>query len=374
VLICNDPDDFSRMIETDLPQTGPIMVLPWRAVSGNYFPKLDRLWTMAEQTIRVICTALHRKPDLVYATYGAIVPAGLLARFSSLPVVLRLMGIFPHHRNIAEGRHKWLGWLLRSRFAHVVCTEDGSDPSHVLPRLLGRDVPWSTRLNGCDAIVDPAGRVQPNPVPRILFLGRLESYKGCSLFLDAALSVLAGNPGAASFEMIGDGPMKAELQQRIDAAGLGGSIRLHGALPHSEVSTVLRDADVYVSVNLHGNLSNANLEALAAGLCMVVPSSDPETPLDTATDRILPADIVTRYDRDSVPESLAAALAELVADPARIGALRAATKALSATVLRSWTDCIAEDKHLLDAIAARKFGDAPKYTRNSPSISSNEAE
>ena len=50
----------------------------------------------------------------------------------------------------------------------------------------------------------------------------------------------------------------------------------------------LNAADIYVSTNMYGNLSNANLEALSAGACLVLPTSEPSLPLDTVTDRLIP--------------------------------------------------------------------------------------
>lgn len=374
ILVCNDPDTrFSRTMRVDMPETGPVLVLPWRSPTGGHVKKLDRLCTAIEQTVRILWFGVRNRFDLIYATYALIGPAGLLARLTQRTVVLRLMGIFPHHRAVAAGKHRLLGWLLKSPFAHVFCTEDGSDPSRVLPRLLKPGIPWSVRLNGCDVTGGPA-RSQ-NKIPRILFLGRLESYKGCIHFLDAALQVLKTNPGSAKFELIGDGPLKAMLQNRIDEAKHAPNIHLRGALPHDDVTTALRNADIYVSVNLNGNLSNANLEALSAGMCMVIPTSDPGIPLDTATDEILPADVVLRYDRTDLSSSLASLLTALVADPARIKSLRSATESLGKQLLRRWTDCVAEDKRILYAIAHGKAPDTGIFLhKSSSSISSSEAE
>lgn len=374
VLVCNDPDPrFTRTIRVDMPETGPVMVLPWRAPTGGHIGKLDRLCTAIEQTLRILWIAQRNRFDLIYATYALIAPAGLLARFTRQPVVLRLMGIFPHHRAVAAGKHRLLGWLLRSPFAHVFCTEDGSDPARMLPRLLKPGVPWSVRLNGCDVTGGPAR--DPGRIPKILFVGRLENYKGCTHFMDAALALLKAKPGSAKFELIGDGPLKDILQYRIDEAHLASDIRLRGSLPHDDVTAALQSADIYVSVNLNGNLSNANLEALAAGLCMVVPTSDHRVPLDTATDEILPADVVLRYDRNDLTSSLTALLMELVSDPARIKRLRSATESLGQRLLRRWTDCVAEDKRILYAIAHGKAPEPGVFLhKSSSSISSSEAE
>jgi glycosyltransferase involved in cell wall biosynthesis len=299
--------------------------------------------------------AARFRPDLIYANYATLLPAALLAR-ACHKVVLRLLGVVPHHRKIANGGLPFFRWLLHSPFVHVVSSEDGSDPAAVLPRLLLPSTPWSVRLNGCDAPMPVTAKARGagsgrDSRPVVAFLGRLEPYKGCLEFIDAALAVLAATPDGADFIILGEGPLRCEMQARVKAAGREARMQFLGSRPHAEVVDRLASTDIYVSTNMYGNLSNANLEAIAAGCCLLLPTSDASLPLDTVTDRLIPADVARRYDRKDVPASLAYALCELLKSPAEVAIRRARTAALARGLIRSWAQSVAEDIALLKSIA-----------------------
>ena len=145
--------------------------------------------------------------------------------------------------------------------------------------------------------------------------------------------------------------MRSELEARIEGAVQGNRVRLVGAQPHSRAYQFVSAADIYVSTNMYGNLSNANLEAISSGACMVIPTSDRSVPIDTVTDGLIPEDAALRYDRDRLPASLAQALAGLVAAPAEIARRRKRTAALASTLIRPWAQCVEEDIDLLKSLS-----------------------
>jgi glycosyltransferase involved in cell wall biosynthesis len=354
-----DDARFRQVRRLKLPRIGDAVVLPYR----NWFGLRRASMAMAEleSAARILAIAAQFRPHVIYATYANILPAALLARLGHGGVVLRFMGVVPHHREIAGGALPLFRWQLRSPFAHAVCSEDGSDPAAVLPRLLARATPWSVRLNGCDAkavgeedirAVHAAHGLGERPV--VVFLARLEPYKGCLEFIDAALAVLRAAPDAADFVVIGDGPLRAEMEARVAAAGQGARVRFTGSQPHGEVGRLLGAADLYVSINMYGNLSNANLEALAAGACLLLPTSDAAVPLDTVTDKLIPEDVAPRYDRARLPHSLADALLRLLESPAEIVERRRRSTALAKRLIKPWTQSVAEDIAVLKALAARR--------------------
>ena len=155
------------------------------------------------------------------------------------------------------------------------------------------------------------------------------------------------------------------MESLVQAAGQTERVHFMGSQTHAQAGRWLAAADIYVSVNLYGNLSNANLEALSAGVCLVLPTSDPDVPLDTATDRLMPADVATRYNRERIPDSLADALAELIQAPHEIARRRGATQALKGKLVKPWDDVIADDIAHLKKIAVGR--PAPKTTPASTS-------
>lgn len=85
--------------------------------------------------------------------------------------------------------------------------------------------------NPVEAPVVPA----PPPIRRpnsIVMIARLTSQKRVDRGIAAFTDVLAALPDA-TLDIYGDGPLRAELQQQIDAAGLAGSVVLHGHDPHA---------------------------------------------------------------------------------------------------------------------------------------------
>lgn len=354
LLFCKEPDRrFPRRRRIETEAAGPIEVVPWRAPTGGRLRAVDRIATELDHARIALAAALARDVSLVYGTWGCVLALGLIARLTPKPTVLRLMGIFPQHRALAAGKGGPYRWAVRAPFALVVCTEDGSDPAAVMDRLVRPGTPTVMRLNGCDADPGAARSSLAGRALKVVFLGRLEGYKGADVFVDAALEAARRLPaGALSVEVIGDGPLRAELARRIDQAGdVGAAVRLRGAVDHAAVSAALQAADVYVSVNLHGNLSNANLEALAAGCALVIPTSDPATPIDTATDRLLPEGTVRRFDRSRPTEALAAALTALAGDAAEVERLQHAARERAADLLKPWTDRIEADKRQVLALA-----------------------
>ena len=109
---------------------------------------------------------------------------------------------------------------MQSPFAHVVCTEDGSDPAMLIPKLVRGDTPWTVRLNGCDARPLPETEVRAfraetglGDRPVVLFLGRLEPYKGAVEFIDAVIAMLQAKPDSADVMVVGDGPLRQLVAQ-----------------------------------------------------------------------------------------------------------------------------------------------------------------
>src|SRR6185295_5248897 len=94
---------------------------------------------------------LRSRPDVAYCANTAFVGASLMARFGIAPVLLRFLGLFPVHREIAERRgHALARWFFHAPFARAICTLEGSGAEFYLPKLLKPGVPHDVLLNGVD--------------------------------------------------------------------------------------------------------------------------------------------------------------------------------------------------------------------------------
>ncbi len=342
---------FKRATRLDLPPLGTVYVLPSRELGrGPITRRLSFLLTEVEQVLRCLWIARRHRSQAAYLTAGNFSPAAAFARLTKVRTILRFMGVFPFHRRLVDGAQPFSRWLFASPFDHVVCTEDGSDPGALLPRLLRPGVPVSVRLNGVAPVPDDGAATEAlrqamdlGGRPVVTFLGRLEPYKGCDEFVAVAEAVLARRPDAADFLVIGDGSRRAALEERVRAAGLEARVRFTGAIDHATIMRYLTLTTVYVSLNLYGNLSNANLEALSAGACMLIPAPDPDNHIDVGTTSVLPPDVVPRFDRHDMVGGLSDALVALLADPDRVAALRYETRTLAGRLLGSWEDRVDQE-------------------------------
>ncbi|HVE77044.1 MAG TPA: glycosyltransferase family 4 protein [Actinomycetota bacterium] len=74
---------------------------------------------------------------------------------------------------------------------------------------------------------------------RIVFAGRLVEEKGATLLIDAT-ALLSG----ASLDIIGDGPVRAELEKRSYERGLDGRVRFHGRMSLQQIKWLLSRGSV----------------------------------------------------------------------------------------------------------------------------------
>jgi len=160
----------------------------------------------------------------------------------------------------------------------------------VLRRLLYRRADMVT-ANMAGAIQDMAAYVPesrlafvPNPVElppdellaradrsnRIVSVGRLVSYKR-HLMLIQAFASLNDEFHAWELDIVGDGPMRPELEKMIAEHGLCGRVHLHGLI--RDVDTFYRAGGIFVLPSSVEGTPNALLEAMAHALPCIVSDS-----------------------------------------------------------------------------------------------------
>lgn len=138
-------------------------------------------------------------------------------------------------------------------------------------------------------------------------VGRLVALKNHALLI-AELPALRAQFPALRLVLIGDGPLRAELQQQASTLGLGECVVFAG--DRSDVATLLAGFDLFVQPSRTEGLSIALLEASAAG-CAIVASRVGGNP-----------EIISDGERGRLFESedgagLRRILVELLEDPAQ---------------------------------------------------------
>jgi glycosyltransferase involved in cell wall biosynthesis len=98
-----------------------------------------------------------------------------------------------------------------------------------------------------------------------LNVGRMAPQKNYPFLLD-----IAERLEHATLVCIGDGPERGHLTSEIARRGLGDKIRLLGALPADRVPLAYRAAEIFVQPSLYEGQSNTLLEAMSAGLPVIV--------------------------------------------------------------------------------------------------------
>ena len=102
-------------------------------------------------------------------------------------------------------------------------------------------------------------------------VGRMQAVKDPLTLVDAFISLCrqqrAPETPAPALVMLGDGPLRIEAQQRLDAAGLGECCWLPGS--RSDIASLLPGLNVFVLPSLAEGISNAILEAMASGLPVI---------------------------------------------------------------------------------------------------------
>ena len=90
----------------------------------------------------------------------------------------------------------------------------------------------------------PAEIPAPPDAARIVSVGRLVEKKGFTVLVEAMAAVVREVPHA-QLHVVGDGPQRTMLEQRVADLGLDGAVRFVGARPHEEVLDAIEGADVF---------------------------------------------------------------------------------------------------------------------------------
>lgn len=157
------------------------------------------------------------------------------------------------------------------------------------------------------------GAVSGRPF-EMLSVGRLVPFKGTAVLLQAL-----ARPELREFDwrlhLVGDGPLRAALEQQVRDSDLATRVIFHGALPRERVLPLLERSELYLApvvIDAEGNTETqgvALLEAMAAGLPVIASAVGgiPET-LGTAAAALVPP---------GDPDTLAAAIRDHLSHPDR---------------------------------------------------------
>ena len=140
----------------------------------------------------------------------------------------------------------------------------GIDADRFSPEF--RSAKWRRRLAGGDPGEDAAKGAEDLPEGRkiLLFVGRMSAEKDLRFLAECYLELAARRPGV-HLAMVGDGPMRGELEEL-----LGDSATFTGWLQGEELAAAFASADIFVFPSSVDTAGQVILEAQASGLPVVV--------------------------------------------------------------------------------------------------------
>ena len=242
------------------------------------------------------------------------VPAARLARVPAVIASQRDLG------NLRPWHQQRLHAGMLRLATHVLVNSDA-----IAERLARTHAARTRRLsvvrNGVDlSRFGPAASGRPGRMI-VGVLANLRPEKGLHQLVEAAALVRQQAAGV-SFEIWGEGPLRAALESQIRSLDLAATVHLRGSTPEPE--RALRQCDVFVLPSLSEACSNVLMEALATGLPIVATrvGGNPGLVEDERSGLLVPP---------GAPRPLAQAIVRLLLTPALAARLAEGARARALT-------------------------------------------
>lgn len=326
------------------------------------------------QTVYVAWACLRLKPDLIYLDSANVLVGAALARlFPETPVVIRLLGVCSWWWSIIDS-NRWIDRLYRyvyrsTGFALVVGTQDGSGTEFWLKKVLPESTARAVMLNGVDpsrlddaeieAKIALLSQLKAQGARIILFIGRLESYKGVEFFLSEMIGLLGEVTHRVHIVVIGTGNLLDYSKSKVAESQNQAAFFFFGAVPHKYIINFHELSDIYISTNFDGNLTNANLEAIACDDCILIPKFAKNEYVDRQTFAWL-GDSVCFYELDG-PNSLKNKTKQLLKNDDEILMYKKRISETKKTFIRTWSQRFDEEYKLLSEIVGNKNRTVSRY-------------
>lgn len=215
-------------------------------------------------------TIRNWRPDVMHVHFA--VPAGasawFLSRLGRLPYVLTAhLGDVPG--GVPEKTEQWFRWIYPFTPAIWRSAEKVIAVSNYTRRLALEHYPVQIDVipNGVDTKALDPGKIIPGDPPHIVFAGRFVSQKN-PLQIVRVLAELQDLPWTCT--MLGDGPLRPQIENEIRKCGLQGRLAVHGWVTPEEVIDQLSQSDILFMPSLSEGLSVVGVQALSMGLALVV--------------------------------------------------------------------------------------------------------
>ncbi len=296
-------DNFLRDEFMALPDV-PLLYCPWRGLADSGF--VARFAGLC-RGMGIDAVLGYSLPTYAWIALGALL-AGVRRRALHVGNVMPFDGRFP------------IKYRVYGRLVRWLCSDYVAVSGVVADSLVDTYGTASRRVhlvpNSCDAraIAGRAQRVRESsdgaPL-RITMVARLEQQKDHATLVEAFGLVRREFPDAVLC-LVGDGPLRSDIEDHVHALGLAGSVELPGF--RRDVPEILGASSIFVLSTHTEGLPLVVPEAFAAGLPVV--GSDVPPVREVLEDGVMGVLVPPRD-----PEALAGALCDLARSPARRAAL-----------------------------------------------------
>lgn len=218
---------------------------------------------------KAMAYARKHRVQLIHAHTEAMAEiASSVAAKLGISSVVTIHGINTSHRYLGTAAQKeyfrkslnacdrviLVGEPLREYFANITGRDDHFRVVHNGFRLPG----------ACGKRKICTGRII-----RLISVSNLHEGKGIDLAIRALAMLQESGFGDWSYHIVGDGYMRAELEQLAQSLNLQNMITFVGAVEHAEVARHLKQADLFVLPSYREAFGIAYLEAMACGLLVI---------------------------------------------------------------------------------------------------------
>lgn len=289
------PATYSQLLLRRLPAYGyEISIVTYGETQAQDNPAVIRVSRKWPKGIRHLLYGwnvwrIARRADAVFiqGVGGEGIPAMWAARCARKPILLKIVGDYAWEQatqrcGVTESIDafqikRYTGWPKRWQNAQRKVAESAQwiiTPSEYLRKLVSgwgiseekiRVVPNAVAVSKIPCRKEEARAECGIDGIVLVSIGRLVPWKGFSALIETIAGLRVELP-AIQLVIIGDGPERKMLEQKIKTLNLENQVRLIGAVPKEIVQRYLCAADLFVLNTGYEGFSHQIIEAMAAGV------------------------------------------------------------------------------------------------------------
>ena len=273
-------------------KSNPLEMMSWAKHTLNYFKNIDEILPF----------------DVCFANFT--LPGGIVADFVkkkwNIPFVILSHGhdipwFAPHQMRLWHSiTYFWIRKILRNSSANILLTQDLKQSAD---KFIGKNYIHKNKVIPNGMLMDKykSGFDNSKGYLNILFVGRMVDQKDPLTFIKACQKINRLKI-PAQFKMIGDGPLKSQIEKLAMKFDLP-NISIMGQVSHYEVLKSYEKADVLIMPSREEAMSLVMLEAVSRGIYII-------STLVSDIDKMLEEDVNGKIVSYNSPEEISTAVAD----------------------------------------------------------------